>query len=83
VYENTITDTRTFLRVRYAIRVPHKYLPIVVLGVTYKPPQLYDELVVTIRANREEAMLEHLVDWVCAACGAPTPLTPTTPLHPL
>ena len=65
-YENVEADTR-ILRVRYAIRVPHKYLPLV-LGVTYKPRQLYDELVVNVRANGDEAMLTHLIDWVCAAC---------------
>jgi hypothetical protein len=47
--------------------VPHKYIP-TVLGVTYRARQLYDELVVNIRANGEEAMLKHLIDWVCAAC---------------
>jgi hypothetical protein len=54
-YENAEPDTRT-LRMRYAIRVPQKYLSIVLLGVTYQPHQLYDELVVTIRANGDEAM---------------------------
>jgi hypothetical protein len=41
-----------------------------VLGVTsYQPRQLYDELVIiTNRANGEEAMLVHLVNWFCIAC---------------
>jgi hypothetical protein len=66
-YEDVEPNTRV-LRVRYAIRVPHKYLPLV-LGVTYNPRQLHDELVITVRANGEEAMLTHLIDWVCAACN--------------
>jgi hypothetical protein len=65
-YENTEPNTRT-LRVRYTIRVPHKFVP-TVLGVTFTPRQLYDQLVMTIRANGEEVMLAHLVDWCCAAC---------------
>jgi hypothetical protein len=54
-YENTDADTRRTLCMRYAIRVPQKYLPMV-LGMQYQPRQLYDEeLIITIRANGEEA----------------------------
>jgi hypothetical protein len=40
-----------------------------VLGVTYRARQLYNELFMTIHVNGEEAMLENLIDWLsCATC---------------
>jgi hypothetical protein len=65
-YVGADPDTRQ-LRARNAIRVRHKYVPLV-LGNSFTPRQLWDQLVVPIFAAGEDAELEHLVNWCCVTC---------------